>query len=185
MTLPASGAISTAQIRAEIGGSGAVTIPSSEVRTLTGVASGAIVLPTDFHGKDGAGTSDQTPDALAFNDVSETDALSGVTNSQTLAGINVPITIRATISSVASSSTSSNVFSAYVNSSLASSVAVSNGAYLDVVVSVGNTLYFRSEMALSGIIGCSTSYTVSLTNQSSGGASLDSFSVSLAYTVPT
>lgn len=51
MTLPASGAISTADIRTEIGGSGAVTIPSTETRALTGVASGPIVLPDDFWGK--------------------------------------------------------------------------------------------------------------------------------------
>lgn len=51
MALPGSGSISTTQIRTEIGGSGSVVIPSAEVRTLTGVASGPIVLPNDFWGK--------------------------------------------------------------------------------------------------------------------------------------
>lgn len=51
MTLPASGSISTTQVRTEIGGSGAIVIPSTEVRTLTGVAAGQIVLPNDFWGK--------------------------------------------------------------------------------------------------------------------------------------
>lgn len=51
MTLPSSGSISTTQIRTEIGGSGSVVIPSAEVRTLTGVASGSVVLPNDFYGK--------------------------------------------------------------------------------------------------------------------------------------
>lgn len=51
MTLPSSGSISTTQVRTEIGGSGAIVIPSADVRTLTGVASGAVVLPTDFYGK--------------------------------------------------------------------------------------------------------------------------------------
>ena len=56
MTLPASGAISTAAVRAELGGSGPVTIPSAEVRTLTGVASGPVTLPGNFYGKSGGGS---------------------------------------------------------------------------------------------------------------------------------
>lgn len=51
MTLPASGSITTTQVRTEIGGAGAIVIPSAEVRTLTGVAAGSVVLPTDFYGK--------------------------------------------------------------------------------------------------------------------------------------
>lgn len=51
MTLPASGAITSAQIRTELGGAGPVVIPSAETRTLTGVSSGPIVGPTNFHGK--------------------------------------------------------------------------------------------------------------------------------------
>ena len=51
MTLPASGPITFAQIRAEIGGSGPIVLPSTETRTLSGVASGPIVCPNDFWGK--------------------------------------------------------------------------------------------------------------------------------------
>ena len=53
MTLPASGPITAAQIRTELGlAPGATfTIPSAEIRALTGVASGPIVWPNDFWGK--------------------------------------------------------------------------------------------------------------------------------------
>lgn len=47
MTLASSGSITTAQIASEIGAS-TVTIPT-DVRTLTGISSGAIVIPTDFY----------------------------------------------------------------------------------------------------------------------------------------
>lgn len=60
MALPGSGTITFAQIRAEIGGSGAIVIPSAEVRTLTGVASGPIVCPTDFYGKSSGAPSGTT-----------------------------------------------------------------------------------------------------------------------------
>lgn len=53
MTLPASGSVSTAQIRTELGGSGPVTFPNAETRALTGVGAGAITLPTGFYGKSG------------------------------------------------------------------------------------------------------------------------------------
>lgn len=51
MALPASGALTFAQVRTELGGSGAVVVPSTEVRSLTGVASGPIVFPADFYNK--------------------------------------------------------------------------------------------------------------------------------------
>lgn len=50
MTLPASGSISTQQIADELGVVGNVVIPT-DVRDLTGVASGSVVLPNDFWGK--------------------------------------------------------------------------------------------------------------------------------------
>lgn len=51
MTLPSSGSISTAQIQAEIGDTGTITIPDANTRTLTGKSTGALVIPTDFYGK--------------------------------------------------------------------------------------------------------------------------------------
>jgi hypothetical protein len=44
MTLPASGAISMSQVRTELGASGAISLGQASVRTLAGVASGAISL---------------------------------------------------------------------------------------------------------------------------------------------
>lgn len=51
MTLPASGPISTTQIAAEIGISPPIDITGAQCRTLTGVASGPVVLPGNFYGK--------------------------------------------------------------------------------------------------------------------------------------
>lgn len=58
MTLPASGTITAAQIREELGLSAGAsfTIPT-DVRTLTGVASGPIVWPNDFWGKSLSGVA--------------------------------------------------------------------------------------------------------------------------------
>lgn len=50
MSLPASGEISLSQVRAELGGSGAVALGDSNVRSLAGVSSGAISLD-NLHGK--------------------------------------------------------------------------------------------------------------------------------------
>lgn len=53
MTLPASGTITSTQIVAELGHAAGtdITIPSTEIRELTGVAAGSIVWPNDFWGK--------------------------------------------------------------------------------------------------------------------------------------
>lgn len=53
MTLPSSGPINFSDVNIELGNSSTSTlvIPSSKVRTLTGVSSGPIVMPTDFYNK--------------------------------------------------------------------------------------------------------------------------------------
>lgn len=53
MTLPSSGPLTFADIRAELGMTpgASLTIPSDPVRDLIGVPSGSIVLPTDFYSK--------------------------------------------------------------------------------------------------------------------------------------
>jgi hypothetical protein len=51
MALPGSGSISIAQIATEIGVSLPLDINATNVRQLAGVASGNIVMPTDFYGK--------------------------------------------------------------------------------------------------------------------------------------
>ena len=51
MTLPASGSITIAQIATELGVSLPLDINSTIVRSLAGVASGNIVMPTDFYNK--------------------------------------------------------------------------------------------------------------------------------------
>lgn len=51
MTLPASGSISIADIATELGVSLPLDINSTVVRSLAGIATGNIVMPTDFYGK--------------------------------------------------------------------------------------------------------------------------------------
>ena len=51
MTLPASGSITIAAIAAELEVSLPLDINASNVRSLAGVASGNITMPTDFYGK--------------------------------------------------------------------------------------------------------------------------------------
>lgn len=71
MTLPASGSISTAQIQAEVGDAGSITIPDANTRTLTGKSTGAIILPTDFYGKTfggGGGGTTYIPVAGSYSD---------------------------------------------------------------------------------------------------------------------
>lgn len=167
MTLPASGSISSAQIRAEIGGSGPVTIPSAEVRTLTGVASGPIVLPNNFWGKSGGGGSDQTPAAVNWANISGSVAASNA--NQTISGINVPIVLRATISSAAGGGSPR-----VLGNSLTGAVCdLDNGEYFEVTVTNGQALHFT--VIVDGARSC----TVTITNQSDAGAVLDTFTVSM------
>jgi hypothetical protein len=51
MTLPSSGTITMAMVATEIGISLPLEMTDSRIRTLTGKASGSIVMPTDFYGK--------------------------------------------------------------------------------------------------------------------------------------
>jgi hypothetical protein len=53
MTLQSSGAISLANVNTELGNSSnsSITMPSTTIRSLTGISSGPITLPTDFYGK--------------------------------------------------------------------------------------------------------------------------------------
>jgi hypothetical protein len=53
MTIPASGPISLNDVNIELGNASgtAITMPNSSIRTLTGISSGPIILPTDFYGK--------------------------------------------------------------------------------------------------------------------------------------
>lgn len=88
MTLPSSGAITFAQIRAEIGGSGPIVLPSTETRTLSGVVSGPIVCPTDFYGK-----SSLSPAASGTTLLSQTTAGAWTYTHSAYAGQSVTVEI--------------------------------------------------------------------------------------------
>lgn len=66
MTLPATGSISMAAVRAEIATGGPVSLGADAVRALAGVPAGAISL-ADLHGKSGAATASMT--AVASDDI--------------------------------------------------------------------------------------------------------------------
>lgn len=75
MTLPASGALTTTQILAEIGDGYPVTIPNANWRTLAGKPTGSLIMPNDFWGKTwSGGGSPATKSFIANYDSSGTSA---------------------------------------------------------------------------------------------------------------
>ena len=159
MTLPASGSISTAQIRTELGGSGAVVIPSSEVRTLTGVSSGPIILPNDFWGKSSF-TPDYSISGVDWSDIS--GVFAGDTNSQTIAGINVTCTLVVTWTGGATGE--------YNKNSAGFSPISSGGSF---TVDNGDTVVFG--FTINGGAG-----TVTVKNSSDGSNTVDTFTYNLS-----
>lgn len=162
-------------IRAELGGSGAVTFPDSTTRTLTGVASGPIVLPTNFHGKSGAGGSDSTPGAVNWGNISGTDSASN--SAQTISGINVPILLRVTFSSVSGSAAGSLFVSGNTGGGSASG-AIGEGTYFEFWAVSGDSVSFSCSVV--GTPGQTLACTVTITNRSDAGTpSLDTFTGSM------
>lgn len=176
MTLPLSGSISTAQIRAEIGGSGAVTIPSTEVRTLTGVSTGPITLPNDFWGKSGAGGADQTPAAVDWANITTTTP-PGANADKTISSINTMITLQLASSSVSGTS-AMGIQNIYVNG-VSVATHTPGGAATTFAVNNGDTVHFDADATGSS----KTKLWIStITNLSDGGATLDTFTNTVTTT---
>lgn len=166
MALPGSGPISTAAIRTEIGGSGAVSIPSSEVRTLTGVASGPVALPGDFYGKSSASNH---VDAVNWSNIYSTN--SGFSETRTLTGFASSITLRLSFSG------STSGFSGYAyNVNGAGYNVWSNNT--DISVSSGDTLQF---LGSAGVPGADINGTISVINLSDSNATVDTFDMVVYY----
>jgi hypothetical protein len=173
MALPGSGAISTAQIRAEIGGSGSIVIPSAEVRTLTGVGSGPIVLPDDFWGANGAGSSDQTPAAMNWGNLAGSGAQTNA--NQTVSSIDVPILLRAAFSSLSGSGTGEQTV--YVNDVLVDTVTpVLGGSTSEFLVESGDTVHFGAQT-----YEANRTWTTTITNLSNAGAAVDTFTNTMTF----
>lgn len=87
MTLPASGAITLAQIATELGRAGtSVSLNQADVAALAGkTTSQAITIPNDFWGKS---NSDYVPNALNWESMDF-----NATTSQTIGGVNPSITL--------------------------------------------------------------------------------------------
>lgn len=121
--------------------------------------SGALGALTGLGTGSGGGSSgsDVTPDAINWTDA--TGANFGVTNKQTISGINAPISLQVNRTGVAL---------LYYIKNGASAVNVANGGV--VVVVDGDTLAWSI-----GTNGTSVSGVVTVTNQSDGGATVDTF----------
>jgi hypothetical protein len=91
VTLPASGSISLGQVATELGVALPISLGDTNVRTLAGVASGAISL-TNLYGKTaGAAMSAAAPNILAQRSTNTTGVVSG-TSTATPTGGTAPYT---------------------------------------------------------------------------------------------
>jgi hypothetical protein len=204
MTLPASGSISIQDIATELGVSLPLDINATNVRTLAGVASGNIVMPTDFYGKTAA---DPIPNAMDWANITSVDDGTDTGNStyventnQTLAGINVAITLQISIPSfeVNCSGSGGPSSTSYVD-------IIKNGTVVGTLsrtkfgagtttaavsttlsVSSGDTLRFAT-YCIVGTTSLTASGggggTVSVINQSSSNTVLDTFTFATSATI--
>lgn len=117
----------------------------------------------------GGSGADPTPAAIAFDNI-VAYTFFGTTNTVSISGIDQPITLRATW---AASGTPINGYW-YVNGAL---VAYGSSP-LEVTVTSGATVYFMAYMTTTG----ASTGTVTVTNQSDAGATLDTFTFYLEYT---
>lgn len=162
MTLPASGAISMADIAVELGYSNTtvISLSNNEVITLAGVGS-TVVLPNSFWGKS---YTDYVLDPIDFEG-------GGVF---TVSGINQTVTLRFTIQEIDGSGGYS-VYSIGVNSSRLGMINLYYGNAANtttMTVMNGDTFYFYSQ--ITAVSGESANMTSEITvyNQSTGNNTL-------------
>lgn len=131
---------------------------------------------------DNFNNADYVPNALNWSNISGStnDASFYLANAeQTISGINQPITIRATTTNV--SKTGNIVYNSRLdfqrNGAWAhDSTTINNGAWTEAQVTNGQLVRFIAHAGTSAGTG-TISYTVTVTNQSAGGAVLDTFTV--------
>lgn len=210
MPLPSSGAITLGNLQTEFGGSNPVSIseyyrggglvPNITVNNAV-PTSGQISLSNFYN----AAQSDPNPTAFAFTDIglSGNDSVSGDTNTITITGINVPITLdfRTTTGSLQASGGgnegAASSVAIYVNGSLVSGgtnmslsappTKSNQTQFQKITVSNNDTIYVQYNLDVFGDSGdgggtiVSATWTVS--NDSSGNAVLDTFTISGSITV--
>lgn len=117
--------------------------------------------------------SDVTPDALNWGNISQTgtgSAVSATTSALAIAGIDTPITLRASWDTFGDGNRG-----AWVKNGVTQG---GGSAPLDVTVNVGDTLAFRMAL-ITGPTPESSSGTVTVTNVSDSGAAIDTFTYNL------
>lgn len=126
-------------------------------------------------GSGGGGGTDATPNAIDFNDISDSGiTASAFTNVVTISGIDTTITLRLTLTVAMASGRSVLVYrdGAFVSSS-------SSGTTVDVTVTNNQTLQYGFTNSQNFTVW---SGTATVTNQSDFGATLDSFTYYLEDT---
>lgn len=123
-----------------------------------------------------AGGGDVTPSAINWGDITVTSGDGIESNSaQTLAGINSPITLRASWTSTSTNPTKGQ----WVKNGI--SVQAPQLSPVEVTASVGDQLYWQTYCAYTHPSGNYDTGTVTVTNQSDGGATLDTFTFACQY----
>ena len=123
----------------------------------------------------GGGGTDATPDAIDFNDISDSGfTASAFTNVVTISGIDTTITLRLTVTSAMTANRAVYVYRDGVLDSYGTS-----GTTIDVAIMNGQTLQY----AFTNAQDLSTwSGTATVSNVSDGGATLDTFTYTLQDT---
>lgn len=121
---------------------------------------------------------DYTPDAVNWGNISGDTPASNA--DQTITGVNQTLNLRATCGTASGSAT--GTLRAYVNGANTASVTISTGAQVNFTATVNDLVHFAC--TASGSPGDTRSAgTVTVTNQSDGGATLDTFTATVSVPV--
>lgn len=172
MTLPASGPISIADIATELGVGLPLSLTASNVRALAGVPSGNIVLPNDFWGKS---ASDPTLDPLDWSAVS--GGSGAINTQQTISGIVGAVTLRMRTYFVIATGLAGGTLQAFVNGVEVQTLSITEDGQATFSVNNGDLVHFGG--LVGGSPGDTLDCTVAITNDSNGGAAVDTFVVAL------
>lgn len=125
------------------------------------------------------GGTDVTPDAVNWGNITKTGQTGWENNSasaQTITGIDTVITLKASWTSTASSNKAKGY---WVKNGAGAGAPVLTPAYVTAVS--GDVLYFIVTDGYANPAGSADNGTVTVTNESDGGASLDTFTYSVQF----
>lgn len=101
----------------------------------------------------------------------------GTNAARTISGIDKPINIRATMSNVSNTLDASSSWSMYVNNARVYGSTIGNGHWVGYNVNPNDSVYFRLDAVAGVDAPRSLGASVTVTNQTLGGAVLDTFSI--------